>query len=165
MSSSSLMRCVFPSSKPPDGGYPPPFRLLVGGTQLHGSWYLSAIIRLQGFSSRSLATPRHRRSPKMVTSSSTVGKAGQAAASTPPSAPRIFVIQAKMEDEASRGGYPRMGRLPFSSPRAWGRMASLSPTGTSSSHAGIGRAPVALGLRLPARMAGSRPQLGRALPS
>ena len=36
MSSSSLMRRVFPSSKPPDGGYPPPFRLLVGGTQLRG---------------------------------------------------------------------------------------------------------------------------------
>ncbi len=51
MSSSSLMRRVFSSSKPPDGGYPPPFRLLVGGTQPHGSWYLSAIVRLQGFSS------------------------------------------------------------------------------------------------------------------
>jgi hypothetical protein len=44
MSSSSLMRRVFPSSKPPDGGYPPSFRLLVGGTQLRGSWYLSAIV-------------------------------------------------------------------------------------------------------------------------
>jgi hypothetical protein len=31
MSSSSLMRRVFPSSKPPDGGYPPSFRLIVGG--------------------------------------------------------------------------------------------------------------------------------------
>jgi hypothetical protein len=63
MSSSPLMRRVFPSSKPPDGGYPPPFRLLVGGTQLHGSWYLSAIVRL----------PRGR-SPRMVTTSSWVGK-------------------------------------------------------------------------------------------
>ena len=45
------MRRVFPSSKPPDGGYPPSFRLLAGGTQLRGSWYLSAIVRLQGFSS------------------------------------------------------------------------------------------------------------------
>jgi hypothetical protein len=42
MPSRSLMHRVFPSSKPPDGGYPPSFRLVVGGTQLHGSWYLSA---------------------------------------------------------------------------------------------------------------------------
>jgi hypothetical protein len=46
MSSRSLMRHVFPPSKPPDGGYPLSFRLIVGGTQLRGSWYLSAIVRL-----------------------------------------------------------------------------------------------------------------------
>jgi hypothetical protein len=74
MSSSSLMRRVFPPSKPPDGGHPPSFRLIVGGTQLHGSWYLSAIVRLQGFSSCSPAAPLHRRSPKMVTSSLMVGE-------------------------------------------------------------------------------------------
>ena len=74
MSSSSLMRRVFPSSKPPDGGYPPPFRLLVGGTQLRGSWYLSAIVRLQGFSSAGPAAPLRRRSPRMVTTSFWVGK-------------------------------------------------------------------------------------------
>jgi hypothetical protein len=34
MSSRSLMHRVFPPSKPPDGGYPPSFRLIVGGTQL-----------------------------------------------------------------------------------------------------------------------------------
>jgi hypothetical protein len=68
------MRRVFPPSKPPDGGYPPPFRLIVGGTQLRGSWYLSAIVRLQGFSSCSPAVPLHRRSPKMVTSSLMVGE-------------------------------------------------------------------------------------------
>jgi hypothetical protein len=74
MSSSSLTRRVFPSSKPPDGGYPPSFRLLVGGTQLHGSWYLSAIVRLQGFSSHSLVAPLRRWSPKTVTSSSWMGR-------------------------------------------------------------------------------------------
>ena len=74
MSSSSLMRRVFPSSQPPDGGYPPPFRLLVGGTQLHGSWYLSAIVRLQGFSSGSLVAPFRRWPPKTVTSSSWMGR-------------------------------------------------------------------------------------------
>src|SRR5687767_5428384 len=76
MSSSSLKRRVFPPSKPPDGGYPPPFRLAVGGTQLRGSWYLSAIVRLQGFSSASPAVPppRRRRSPKTVTTSPWVGR-------------------------------------------------------------------------------------------
>jgi hypothetical protein len=68
MSSRSLMHRVFPPSKPPDGGYPPSFRLIVGGTQVRGSWYLSAIVRLQGFSSCSPVAPLHRRSPKMVTS-------------------------------------------------------------------------------------------------
>jgi hypothetical protein len=74
MSSPFLMHRVFPSSKPPDGGCPPPFRLIVGGTQLRGSWYLSAIVRLQGFSSRSPAAPLHRRSPRTVTSILMVGE-------------------------------------------------------------------------------------------
>jgi hypothetical protein len=68
------MHRVFPPSKPPDGGYPPSFRLVVGGTQLCGSWYLSAIVRLQGFSSCSPVAPLHRRSPKMVTTSPWVGR-------------------------------------------------------------------------------------------
>jgi hypothetical protein len=74
MSSRSLMHRVFPPSKPPDGGYPPSFRLIVGGTQLRGSWYLSAIVWLQGFSSASPAIPPRRRSPKTVTTSSWVGR-------------------------------------------------------------------------------------------
>jgi hypothetical protein len=111
MSSPFLMHRVFPPSKPPDGGCPPSFRLIVGGTQLRGSWYLSAIVRLQGFSSCSPAAPLRRRSPKMVTSGLMVGRASRAAASAPPSASRIFVIQAKMEDEASRSR-PLRGRRP-----------------------------------------------------
>jgi hypothetical protein len=74
MSSRFLMHRVFPPSKPPDGGYPPSFRLVVGGTQLRGSWYLSAIVRLQGFSSCSPVAPLRRRSPKTVTSSSMAGE-------------------------------------------------------------------------------------------
>ena len=74
MSSRSLMHRVFPPSKPPDGGYPPSFRLIVGGTQLRGSWYLSAIVRLQGFSSASPAVPLRRRSPETVTTSPWVGR-------------------------------------------------------------------------------------------
>jgi hypothetical protein len=47
---------------------------VVGGTQLHESWYLSAIARLQGFSSGSPAASPRRWSPKMVTTSSMVGR-------------------------------------------------------------------------------------------
>jgi hypothetical protein len=68
------MHRVFPPSKPPDGGYPSSFRLVVGGTQFRGSWYLSAIVRLQGFSSCSPVAPLRRRSPKTVTSSPWMGR-------------------------------------------------------------------------------------------
>jgi hypothetical protein len=47
MSSRSLMHRVFPPSEPPDGGRPQSFRLVVGGTQLRGSWYLSRIFIMQ----------------------------------------------------------------------------------------------------------------------
>jgi hypothetical protein len=48
--------------------------LFVGGTQLRGSWYLSAIVRLQGFSSGSSAASPRRWSPKTVTTSPWVGR-------------------------------------------------------------------------------------------
>jgi hypothetical protein len=68
------MHRVFPPSEPPDGEHSQFFRLVVGGTQLRGSWYLSAIVRLQGFSSASPAASPHRWSPKTVTTSSWVGR-------------------------------------------------------------------------------------------
>jgi hypothetical protein len=68
------MRRVFPPSEPSDGEHSRSFRLVVGGTQLRGSWYLSAIVRLQGFSSGSPAASPRRRSPKTVTTSSMVGR-------------------------------------------------------------------------------------------
>jgi hypothetical protein len=74
VSSRSLMHRVFPPSKPPDGGYPPSFRFVVGGTQLRGGWYLSAVVRLQGFSSASPVVPLRRRSPETVTTSPWVGR-------------------------------------------------------------------------------------------
>jgi hypothetical protein len=43
-------------------------------TQLRGSWYLSAIVRLQGFSSASPAVPPRRRSPKTVTTNPWMGR-------------------------------------------------------------------------------------------
>jgi hypothetical protein len=68
------MHRAFTPSKPPDGGCSQSFRLAVGGTQLRGSWYLSAIVRLQGFSSCSPVAPLRRRSPKTVTSSPWMGR-------------------------------------------------------------------------------------------
>ena len=68
------MHRVFPPFEPPDGGYSQSFRLVVGGTQLRGSWYLSTIVRLQRFSSGSPAASHRRWSPKTVTTSSMVGR-------------------------------------------------------------------------------------------
>jgi hypothetical protein len=68
------MHRVFPPSKPLDGKHSQFFSLVVGGTQLRRSWYLSAIVRLQGFSSGSPAASPHRWSPKTVTTSSWVGR-------------------------------------------------------------------------------------------
>jgi hypothetical protein len=74
MSSRSLMHRVLPPSEPPYGEHSQFFRLVIGGTQLRGSWYLSAIVWLQGFSSGSPAASPHWWSPKMVTTSSMVGR-------------------------------------------------------------------------------------------
>jgi hypothetical protein len=69
------MHRTLPPSDPPDGERPRFFHLVVvGGTQLRGSWYLSAIARLQGFSSGSPAASPRRWSPKTVTTSSMVGR-------------------------------------------------------------------------------------------
>jgi hypothetical protein len=69
------MHRALPPSEPPDGECPCCFRLaVVGGAQLRGSWHLSAIARLQGFSSGSPATSPHNWSPKTVTTSSMVGR-------------------------------------------------------------------------------------------
>jgi hypothetical protein len=68
------MHHVFPPSEPPDGEHSQSFRLVIGGTQLCGSWYLSAIIRLQGFSSGSPAASPRQWSPKTVTTSPWVGR-------------------------------------------------------------------------------------------
>ena len=69
------MHRALPPSEPPDGERSRCSRLVVvGGTQLHESWYLSAIARLQGFSSGSPAAFPHQWSPSMVTTSSMVGR-------------------------------------------------------------------------------------------
>ena len=69
------MHRVLPPSEPPDGERSRCFCLVVvGGTQLRGSWYLSAIVRLQGFSSHSPVASLRWWSPKTVTSSSWMGR-------------------------------------------------------------------------------------------
>jgi hypothetical protein len=70
-----FMHRSLPPSEPSDGERPRFFRLVVvGGTQLRRCWYLSAIARLQGFSSGSPAASPRRWSPKTVTTSSMVGR-------------------------------------------------------------------------------------------
>jgi hypothetical protein len=56
------------------GERPRCLRLVVGGAQPRGGWHLSAITRLQGFSSGSPAAFPHRWSPRMVTTGSMVGR-------------------------------------------------------------------------------------------
>jgi hypothetical protein len=69
------MHRALPPSEPPDGEHSRCLRLVVvGGTELRGSWYLSAIARLQGFSSGSPAASPRWWSPKTVTTSSMVGR-------------------------------------------------------------------------------------------
>jgi hypothetical protein len=68
------MHRALPPSEPPDGERPCCLRLVVGGAQPRGGWHLSAVARLQGFSSGSPAASPHQWSPKTVTTSSMVGR-------------------------------------------------------------------------------------------
>jgi hypothetical protein len=75
MSSHSLHASRPSTSRAPEWGALASLCLaVIGGTQLRGSWYLSAIAWLQGFSSGSPAASPHRWSPKTVTTSSMVGR-------------------------------------------------------------------------------------------
>jgi hypothetical protein len=82
-----------------------------------GDRHLSAIARLQGFSSRSPAAFPHQWAVWW-------GEANRAAASAPPAASRTFVILAKAEGELSRGSTSRMGRQAVSSFSIHGRRRS-----------------------------------------
>jgi hypothetical protein len=69
------MHCVLTPSEPPDGECPRCFRLAaVGGAQIRGGWHLSAVARLQGFSSGSPAASPYQWSPRTVTTSSMMGR-------------------------------------------------------------------------------------------
>jgi hypothetical protein len=174
MSLLSLMHRVFPPSKPPDGGHPPSFRLIVGGTQLHGSWYLSAIVRLQGFSSCSPAVPAGSH-PRRRPPAPGWGEASRAAILVPPLALRMFIILARVEAGLSRSSTSRAGSwvtLPCgvrgrgcslalravrtSTTRGWATAGVVSPS-VSSSSTWLPVAPPA-GRRLPRRVHGRTAQ-------
>jgi hypothetical protein len=118
MSPSSLYALCLSVFRAPGWGKPPSFRPIAGGTQLRGSWYLSAIVRLQGFSSCSPAAPLHRRSPKRATSGLMVGESEPGCGLCPSLSLKDFHHQAKREDEASQGavsvwvGCPLLPRAP-----------------------------------------------------
>jgi hypothetical protein len=117
MSSRFPRASCLPTFRPPDGGRLQSFRLVVGGTQLRGSWYLSAIVWLQGFSSGSPAASPRRWSPKTVPPASGRGEASRAAILVPPSASRMFIILAGAEAGLSQSSTSRAGSwvsLPFS---------------------------------------------------
>jgi hypothetical protein len=131
MSSRSLMRRVFLPSEPPDGGCPQSFCLIVGGTQLRGSWYLSAIVRLQGFSKFRPGAPPppppRRRSPKTVTSSSTAAESKPGCGLCPSLSLKDFHHQRWGGSVPSRGR-PLRGRWPAPSlgDRGEGRLLSVA---------------------------------------
>jgi hypothetical protein len=69
------MHRALPPSEPPDGEHPRCLRLaVVGGARPRGGWHPSAIARLQGFSSCSLAAFPHQWSSRMMTTSSMEGR-------------------------------------------------------------------------------------------
>jgi hypothetical protein len=68
------MHRIPPPSEPLDGERPRCLCLVVGGAQPYGGGHPLAIARLQGFSSGSPAAFPHRWSPRMVTTSSMMGR-------------------------------------------------------------------------------------------
>jgi hypothetical protein len=71
--------------------------------QPHGSWHPSTIIRLQGFSSRSLAAISHQWSSRGMTTSLVVGRSKSGCGPLLPSASRMFIIRAGEEGVPSWG--------------------------------------------------------------
>jgi hypothetical protein len=153
------MRRALPPSEPPDGERPRCFRLaVVGGAQLRGSWHLSAVARLQGFSSGSPAASPHQWSPKTVTTSSMVGrsKSGYGLCPAPSFKDLHHLCWGGLRAEACL----RVGWRPASSSGIWGwKPSSSSAEEASSSHAGEGE------LLLPSQGAALRPLSGRRWPA
>jgi hypothetical protein len=99
---------------------------VVGGTQPHGGWCSSTIIRLQGFSSRSPVATSGRWSSTRMTTSLMVERSEPGCGLPLPSASRMFIIHAEEEGEPSWGPAFRMGWRPASSSSIRGRRAFAS---------------------------------------
>jgi hypothetical protein len=130
------MHCALPPSEPPDGERQRCFRLAaVGGAQLRGGWHLSAIARLQGFSSGSPAASPHQWSRRRVTTGSMVGR-------SKPGCGLCLALSFKDLHHPCWGGGRagarlRVGWRPASSSGIWGwKPSSSSAEEVSSSHAG-----------------------------
>jgi hypothetical protein len=116
------MHFALPTFEPPDGVHQRCLRLAaVGGARPHGDRRSSAIARLQGFSSCSLAAFPHQWSVWW-------GEASRAAALAPPSASRIFVIRAEVE-EHTEWGLPPRGSVTLFFPQRLGEKGILQPCG------------------------------------
>jgi hypothetical protein len=98
----------------------------VGGVQPHGSWHPSTIIRLQGFSSRSLVATSGRWSSTRMTTSLVVERSEPDCGLPLPSASRMFIIHAGEEGELSGSFAFRVGRQSASSSSIRGRRAFAS---------------------------------------
>jgi hypothetical protein len=100
----------------------------VGGVQPHGGWRSSAIIRLQGFSSRSPVATSGRWSSTRMTTSLAVERSEPGCGLPLPSASRMFIIRAREEGKPSQGSAFHAGwrPAPSSSIRGRGAFASLA---------------------------------------
>jgi hypothetical protein len=116
------MHCALPPFEPPDGVQQRRLALaIVGGARPRGDRYLSAIARLQGFSSCSPAAFPHQWAVWW-------GEASRVAASAPPSASRIFVIRAEAE-ERTEWGLPPRAPVTLFFPQRLGEKGILQPCG------------------------------------
>jgi hypothetical protein len=120
------MHRALPPFEPPDGVLKRRLALaVIGGARPRGDRYLSAIARLQGFSSCSPAAIPHQWAVWW-------GEASRAAASAPPSASRIFVIRAEAEERTEWGVASTWVGNPFLPPAFGGERHPPAPwTGCS----------------------------------
>jgi hypothetical protein len=115
------MRRVLLPSEPLDGERPRRLALaVVGGARPCGDRHLSAIARLQGFSSCSPVAFPHQWAVWWR-------EASRAAASAPPSASRIFVIRAEAEEHTEWGVASAWAGNPFLPPAFGGERHPPAP--------------------------------------